>query len=78
VAPNGCVGVVSTGEGKVYIFNPRTQKTVHKDVLLHENRATISHIIFSKDSKYMFTSDTTGVIRQWEVLGGFDFAIERL
>jgi WD40 repeat protein len=78
LAPNGRVGVVSTGNGKIHIFNPRTQKSIHREVLLHESGSTIDNIIFSQDSKFMFTSDTTGVVRQWEVLGNFDLTNERL
>jgi WD40 repeat protein len=77
LAPDGRVGVVSTGNGKVHIFNPRTQKSIHREVLLHESGSTIDNIIFSQDSKFMFTSDTTGVVRQWEVLGNFDLTVER-
>ena len=69
---------MSTGKGKVHIFNPRTQWTLHRDVLLHESESTIDNIIFSQDSKFMFTSDTTGVIRQWEVQGNFDLTVQRL
>lgn len=77
LAPNGRVGIVSTGNGKVHIFNPRTQKSIHREVLLHESGSTIDNIIFSQDSKFMFSSDTTGVVRQWEVLGNFDMSVER-